>query len=222
MNRLRAGIYVFCLILFGLLGYFAHEFSYFPGDVTFSLWLQGIYLPFLNPVMKAVSYISSVIPAVITVTLLVIVLWASGRKLESIFIASLTSSAALLNWLLKLLVSRPRPGIELIEVLSENNGFSFPSGHVTYAVVFFGFLFYLVPRLVKQPAVAWTLRSLLILLIFLIATSRVYLQAHWSSDILGSFLLGGLLLALAINLYQNRTTGHQRTLGDIKCLNSPK
>ena len=214
MNRLRAGIYVFCLILFGLLCYFAREFSYFPGDVTFSLWLQGIYLPFLNPVMKAVSYISSVIPAVITVTLLVIVLWASGRKLESIFIASLTSSAALLNWLLKLLVSRPRPGIELMEILSENNGLSFPSGHVTYAVVFFGFLSYLVPRLVKQPAVAWTLRSLLILLIFLIATSRVYLQAHWSSDILGSFLLGGLLLALAINLYQNRTTGHQRTLGD--------
>ncbi len=214
MNRLRAGIYVFCLILFGLLCYFAHEFSYFPGDVTFSLWFKGIDLPFIDATMRAVSNLGDTITATVTVILVASMLWFLRKRLEIVFIVLLPSLAALLNWLLKILINRPRPGIEFIEVLSENNGLSFPSGHVTYAVVFFGFLSYLIPRLVKQPAVAWTLRSLLILLIFLIATSRVYLQAHWSSDILGSFFLGGLLLALAINLYQNRTTGHQRTLGD--------
>lgn len=214
MNKLRAGIYVFCLILFGLLSYFAHKFSYFPGDVTFSLWLKGIDLSFIDATMRAVSNLGDTITATVTVILVASMLWFLRKRLEMAFIVLLPSLAALLTWLLKILINRPRPGSELMEILSENNGLSFPSGHVTYAVVFFGFLFYLVPRLVKQPAVAWTLRSLLILLIFLMATSRVYLQAHWPSDILGSFLLGGLLLALAINLYQNRTTGHQRTSGD--------
>lgn len=203
MNRLRSSIYVLCLVLFSLLGYFAHKFSYFPGDITFSLWCQGIQLPLLNPLMKGVSYISSLIPAAIIVALLAGSLWALRGKLESIFIVSLTSSAALINWLLKLLVNRPRPSVQLIQISVESGGLSFPSGHTVYAVVFYGFLFYLMPRLVKQPALICFLRSLLILLILFTAASRIYLGAHWFSDILGSLFLGGLLLAPAIILYHN-------------------
>lgn len=208
MSRLYAGVYGLFLILFGLLCFLAHQLPYFPGDIGISLWLQGIDLPFLNPIMQAVSYISSSIPKIITVALVAGGLWVSGRKLEPIFIASLTSSAALLNWLLKLLISRPRPEIELIQIMVQSNGFSFPSGHVTSAVVFYSFLFYLAPRLVKQPVATGALRSLLILLILLTGASRVYLGAHWPSDILGSFLLSGLLLAPTIVLYHNYAKEH--------------
>ena len=213
-SRLYAGVYGFLLALFGLLCYLAYQFLYFPGDITISLWLQGVALPFLNPIMQAASYIGSTIPAVVIVTLVVGGLWASGRKLEPIFIASLTVSAALLSWLLKLLISRPRPVSELIQVLEENNGLSFPSGHVAYAIVFYGFLFYLAPRLIKQPAIARALQSLLILLTLLTMASRVYLGAHWPSDVLGSLFLGGLLLAPTIVLYRNYSIGHQITSED--------
>jgi len=203
MNRFRVSIYALCLALFILLCYFAHKFSYFPGDITFSLWCQGIQIPLLNPLMKGISFINSLVPAAIIVALLAVSLWALSRKLEAIFIVSLTSSGALINWLLKLLVNRPRPSIQLIQVSVESSGFSFPSGHTVYAVVGYGFLFYLMPRLVKQPAIICFLRSLLILLILLTPASRIYLGAHWSSDIAGSLLLGGLLLAPAIFLYHN-------------------
>lgn len=151
--------------------------------------------------MTAISFISSTLPAVVIVALVIIGLLATGRKLEPIFIASATSLAALLNWLLKLLISRPRPGSEIIQVLVESNGLSFPSGHTVYAVVFYGFLFYLAPRVTAQPAVIGIVRPVLILLILLTGISRVYLGAHWPSDVLGSLLLGGLLLFLAIALY---------------------
>jgi len=203
MSRLYASIYVLFITLFGLLCYFAHQLPYFPGDVAISSWLQGIDPTFFSPIMQAASYISSLIPAIIIVALVTGGLWASGRKLEPIFVASLASSAALLNWLLKLLVSRPRPTAKLVQVVGSNSGFSFPSGHFAYAIAFYGFLFYLTPRLIKQPAARRSLQSLLILLILFTGTSRVYLGTHWPSDILGSLLLSGLLLVPAITLYHN-------------------
>ncbi len=208
-SRLYASVYGFFLALFGLLCYLAYQFLYFRGDITISLWLQGINLPFFNPIMEATSYIASLIPAVVIIVLITGGLLALGRKLEPIFIVSLTSSTALLDWLLKLLIGRPRPETELIQTLGVDNGYSFPSGHIAYAVVFYGFLFYLLPRLTKQPAIIWILRSVLILLILLTGASRVYLGAHWPSDVLGSLLLGGLLLAPAIVLYDNYAKRHQ-------------
>ncbi len=203
MSRLCAGIYALFFVSFGLLCYLAYRLPYLPGDIAIGSWLQGIDLLFFDPIMRVVSYTGDFIPAVIAVALVTGGLWLSGRKLEPIFIASLPSVAALINWLLKLLISRPRPVDGLIQVLSNNNGFSFPSGHTTYAVVFYGFLFYLTPRLVKQPAAAGIVRSLLIILIIATMASRVYLGAHWPSDTIGSLLLGGLLLAPAIVLYKN-------------------
>ena len=203
MRRLYFVIYAVCLILFALLGYLAHQSHNFPSDSAINLWFEGIDLPFVDSMMQAVSSFSETIPAIITVALVASVLWFFRRRLETAFVIILPSLAVLLNLLLKVLIDRPRPGSELLD----DGGLSFPSGHVTYAVVFFGFLFYLLPRLIKQPVLMVVLRSLLVILILLIAVSRVYLGAHWMSDILGSLLLGGLLLVPAIVLYKRHAIG---------------
>ena len=213
MSKLHIGIYIFFLISFGILGYFAHQLPYFPGDVAVSLWLQNIDLSFFNPVMQTVSYISSLIPAIIIVILVAGGLLLLGKKPEVIFLISLTSLTALANWLLKLLIGRPRPDSELIQVLGESSGFSFPSGHTAYAIVFNGFLFYLVPRVTRQATIRRALQSILILLVLLTGSSRIYLEAHWPSDTLAGLLLGGLLLATAIALHHNYAKGNQRRLG---------
>ena len=76
----------------------------------------------------------------------------------------------------------------------------------------FGFLSFLVPRLIKRPVAVAALRLLLILLIMFNGVSRIYLGAHWPSDILGSLLLGGLLLAPTTVLYDNYAKGRQKKL----------
>jgi len=203
MSRLGAGIYALCLILFGLISYFAHKLPYFPGDVSASLWLQSIDIPFLEPIMQGVS---SWVTASIIVVLLVAGLGIVSRRLEAIFTASLFSIAMLASWLLKLVISRPRPSSELVQLLATSPGTSFPSGHATCAAVFCGFLFYLAPKLVRQPVARGILQSLLVMLILLIGASRIYLGVHWTSDVVGGLFLGGLLFYPAIVLYNKRAS----------------
>ncbi|TES84896.1 MAG: phosphatase PAP2 family protein, partial [Dehalococcoidia bacterium] len=127
--------------------------------------------------------------------------WLPGRRLVFIFIASAASAAGMASWLLKLLVGRPRPDAELVQLLVGTHGLSFPSGHIACATVIGGFLFYLAPRLVKTPSARWLLRALLVVIILAIGASRIYLGAHWASDVVGGLFLGGLLLYPAIVLY---------------------
>ena len=197
MRRLHLAIYVLFLALFGVLGYLAHQFRSFPGDTAVSEWLREASLPLFASLMESVSDFGETIPAVITVALVAALLLLYRRKIEAAFAVVLPALAALLNYSFKLLVDRPRPGDELLA-----GGMSFPSGHTTYAAVLGGFIFYLAPRLLGVPVAARTLQGLAVLFVLLTGISRVYLEAHQPSDILGSFLLSGLLLVPAIALYE--------------------
>jgi undecaprenyl-diphosphatase len=93
---------------------------------------------------------------------------------------------------------------------------SFPSGHVTFHVCFFGFLFFvafaLLPKGSLKRRVVCALAALFVLLA---GPSRVYLGAHWPSDTLGAYLLSGLWLALSLHLYRRwkeRSTFHKETM----------
>jgi undecaprenyl-diphosphatase len=197
MSRRGIAIYAFFIALFGVLCYFAHRFDYFPGDVRISQWLQGSRTAWLTTTMRFAPYIVlGLVGLAVVVRLICLRSW---RAL--IFIASTVGAALIVSWPLKELVSRPRPTTNLVEVMVGTQGASFPSGHATFVTAACGFLFYLAPRLVKTPVVMWLLRALLIVIILAVGASRIYLGAHWASDVVGGLYLSGLLLYPAIVLY---------------------
>jgi membrane-associated phospholipid phosphatase len=195
MSRRATALYALLIALFGVFCYFAHRFEYFPGEPNISLWIQEIDFAGVKPIMQFGPY------ALILAIAVALRLWLPSRWRGAIFIALTAFAAALISWLIKLMVNRPRPDASLVQVMAGGFSTDFPSMHLACATVIGGFLFYLVPRLVKSTTAIWFLRALLIVLILFTGFARLYLGTHWLSDVVGGIFLGGLVLYPALVLY---------------------
>jgi undecaprenyl-diphosphatase len=99
--------------------------------------------------------------------------------------------------LLKQLFQRKRP---LSPLLKAAKGLSFPSGHAIMAVTFYGLLIYILQHTIDPNWLRTTSTILIIMLIFLIGFSRVYLRVHYASDVLGGFIIGSLWLFISLSV----------------------
>jgi membrane-associated phospholipid phosphatase len=200
---LLSGIYAVLTILFALLAWFVHVHPVIPVDVVITKEFQENHAPWLFDFMFAVSWLGfmTILFAVIIV-LTSILLWLVNLRLEAIFEVALSGVSALLNTGIKVLVARPRPSARLVDVLYVVHGQSFPSGHVMSYVAYFGLLFSLGIILLKRDRV-WHYLILVIpaLFVVLVGPSRIYLGDHWASDVLGAYLIGGVLLGISLWIY---------------------
>jgi undecaprenyl-diphosphatase len=169
---------------------FPHSFI----DLAFSQEVQEFQNPFLDSIMKLVSWFGNSPGSTVTVVTGTIAFFAFKLRREALFVL-LTGASALVSTLVKILVNRPRPAEPLVHVIQKASLQSFPSGHVTFYIVYFGFLLVLMYHLKTIPKVIRvTIASLSIVLILAIPYSRIYLGDHWFTDVLGGFLLGMLCL----------------------------
>jgi len=133
--------------------------------------------------------------AVLTAAVMIL-LNRRGEGWLALALAGTVAGNFLLNWVAKELVRRPRP--EFAVPLVEETSWSFPSGHSMSALVVYGMLAYVLAVGFSlgrwRPAVFGGLA----LLILGIGCSRVYLGAHWPSDVVAGFAGGTIWLACCI------------------------
>ena len=115
----------------------------------------------------------------------------------SIRVITIAISSLVLMLLLKQLFQRKRP---LSPLLKAAKGLSFPSGHAIMAVTFYGLLIYILQHSITIDWLNWLLTILVVVLIFLIGFSRIYLRVHYPSDVAAGFIIGllWLLISLAV------------------------
>jgi membrane-associated phospholipid phosphatase len=147
--------------------------------------------------MQFVSALASATAVIIIyVAMSLIFLWKREWYWE-LTLLLVVAGGILLNIVLKGLFDRARPGwADPLMALSDPG---FPSGHTMMATIVYGFLaVYLMLRIES-----WTARSFIVILtislIFLIALSRMYLGAHYLSDVLAAMAAGLAWLALCLS-----------------------
>ncbi|MCK8487777.1 phosphatase PAP2 family protein [Paenibacillus sp. MBLB2552] len=144
----------------------------------------------LTPAVKGLAELGSTTGFV--VVLLLTLVWTLVYLRNGRYAIWLTVSLAggwLLNKVLKVMFSRERP--ELWDRLVVPDGYSFPSGNAMISASFFGLIALLLLRSGKSGNRVWAM--IVLLLIFVIGISRLYLGVHYASDIVGGFLVGAVL-----------------------------
>jgi len=199
--HLVAGILVFATMTLTLGAISEDVIKHEPltvADAQLSTWLHAHRSPFLRSAMLvATSFGSTVTVTCIAVALGLYLL----RRRRFYWLAALAASVAggvLLNRLLKYAFHRPRPHFD--DPILTLTSYSFPSGHTMMATVLYG----VVAAYLFAKTPDWRWRVLIILLatflIALVGFSRMYLGAHYLSDVLGAMAEGLAWLSLCLTV----------------------
>lgn len=191
------------ITLFIVLCIFAIIYPYSKIDILISERIQGINSTIFQNLMWFLSQIGNQPYMIFLVGIISTILLILKYRIEAVVSSLSAATSALTGSLVKMIVDRPRPESELVQVSVWLSDKSFPSNHVLVFTVYFGLLFYFILKNTKNNLKLSILSICLLLLIASIGISRIYLGAHWASDVLGGYLLGTLWLMLAIKIYNS-------------------
>ncbi|GAE24399.1 phosphoesterase [Halalkalibacter wakoensis JCM 9140] len=193
LNTKQISIATGCLILFVLISIFSIQNQLVLIDQMIISFLVERSSTFLVTVMEAITKIGSgetilLLTFIIGGFLLVKKMWG-----VAILLFTLSFGGIALNFFLKILFQRERPGeMSVIEVFGyslEIASYSFPSGHTMRSVILFSFLIFLCYRLVRHSLSKMMVLVLFMILIVAVALSRIIVGAHFPSDIFAAITI---------------------------------
>ena len=179
-------------------------------DAAIFHFLQSLRTPVIDQVMVAITELGDA--AVVVPVLIVTLAWLAWQRAwrAAIYGLAAVAGASLFAFLMNVTLRQTRPD----SMFAGWNSYSFPSGHATASAALYGFLVVLICREVGARArVAVTLAA--VLLVGAIAFSRLYLGAHWLSDVTAGLAFGVAWVALLgiVYLQHARKEVHARSLG---------
>lgn len=194
-KKIKCMILVLCLIIFTIVTYkvVTNENIYID-DIVYNFMSDNVINDKITNIVKIITNITS--PLVVIVTAIILIIFIKNKKIKLSLMINLIG-VTIINNLFKVIIARTRPDINR---LVDETGYSFPSGHAITSMVFYGYLIYLIYKYVDNRKIKIPLMIFLILLIPIIGLSRIYLGVHYTSDVLGGFLLGTVYLILFINI----------------------
>ena len=193
-KNLKWIILFLCLVGFLALAEDVFHKEIMNGDIIgYKIISRFLISDFTTPIAKFITnFGGAIFLIVLTIVLFILI---KNRKIGLSIFSNLVI-ITVLNQLLKNILQRSRPTEYRI---IEETGYSFPSGHSMISMAFYGYLIYLIYKYVKNKYVKWTSIVLLSTLICSIGISRIYLGVHYTSDVLGGFLISISYLVIYIS-----------------------
>jgi uncharacterized membrane protein YdjX (TVP38/TMEM64 family)/membrane-associated phospholipid phosphatase len=180
-------------------------------DASLAAWLHAHGDPALTWVLMAVTHLNSTVAIGAWSGVFTAVLARMREKYWILTLWLAVGGGLLLNWLLKLSYERARPRFD--DPLLTLTTYSFPSGHTAGAVVFYGVLAAFLVSRFHQPWKRLACVAGAIAAVALVAFSRMYLGAHYLSDVLAAICssTAWLVLCLAsVHALVRRNAGERR------------
>lgn len=153
-------------------------------------YLFGLQTHLGNNIFSLITIIGSTKFILVATIVLLVWLFRKGQKQAAYLTVMVVLGSATTTSFLKAIVARPRPDL----IPHEVGTFSFPSGHATGVIAFYGLLTYLLLKHQTNKNYRWVIIMIMFTVIFLIGFSRLYLGFHYLSDVLTGYLVGGLWL----------------------------
>jgi len=150
----------------------------------------------LTKIFFWITYLGKIEIIIIFITATILILWI-WKKISYIIPLLISCIGGELFTLIgKLLIHRSRPDIAIYN----ESTFSFPSGHATIAISFYGFIAYALIRNTKKWKNKINIFFITLITIILIGFSRLYLGVHFASDVWGGYLVGAIWLIIAMSI----------------------
>ena len=188
-------ILTLCLVIFSIFTYkVVKDKPLYIDDTVYNYISNNIINENRTKVVKLITNITSPLGVILSAVILIIII--KNKKIK-ISLAMDLLGVTIINNLLKVIIARDRPNINR---LVTETGYSFPSGHSITSMVFYGYLIYLIYKYIDTKKIKIPLIIILSLLIVTIGFTRIYLGVHYTSDVIGGFILGVAYLIILIGV----------------------
>ena len=165
-------------------------------DALISEWFRSHPTPRFAAGMQFASALASVTTVTILFALMSCVFLWKRLWYWLLGLVLVVAGGMLLNVLLKNLFGRARPG--WADPLMALTDAGFPSGHTMMATIIYGFIAIFLILRIASWRWRFLIAALTVALVFLVALSRMYLGAHYLSDVLAAMAAGIVWLALCL------------------------
>jgi len=168
-------------------------------NLSFNSFITKIQNKSFSLIAEFVSYLWGISSLFLLTLILIILFVLRGEKKFALFFLIANGVSELSVLILKEITQISRPANAIVF----EDSFSFPSGHAVSAVVFLGLLTFFVLKKSKSKFLKKISVIFSVFMIFLVGFSRLYLNVHWLSDVIGGFLIGAIILFGSVFTYEN-------------------